>query len=171
MIRKLVLLISVLIFSGCVRIPQGIEPVKDFEADRYLGKWYEIARLDNSFERGLTKVTAEYSLNEDGSIRVINRGYDAKSGKWKAAEGKAYFVQDDRTGFLKVSFFGPFYGSYVIFGLDRDKYQYSFVSGPDRNYLWLLSRTPVISNETKERFIFEASRLGFDTRKLIYVEQ
>jgi apolipoprotein D and lipocalin family protein len=85
--------------------------------------------------------------------------------------GKAYFVKDDKTGFLKISFFGPFYGSYVIFGLDKDAYRYSFVCGPDRNYLWLLSRTPGISNETKERFIDEASRLGFDTRKLIYVKQ
>lgn len=169
--KKLFLLISVLVFSGCVKIPQGIEPVKGFEADRYLGKWYEIARLDHSFERGLTRVTAEYSLNSDGSIRVINRGYDEKSGKWKEAVGKAFFVKDNKTGFLKVSFFGPFYGSYVIFGLDKDHYQYSFVSGPDRDYLWLLSRTPGISNETKERFINEASRIGFDTRKLIYVEQ
>ncbi len=171
MMKKLFLLISVLIFSGCVKIPQGIEPVKDFEANRYLGKWYEIARLDHSFERGLVSVTAEYSLNDDGSIRVTNRGYDKKTGKWKEAVGKAFFVKDNKTGFLKVSFFGPFYGSYVIFGLDKDHYQYSFVSGPDRDYLWLLSRTPVISNETKERFIDEASRLGFDTRNLIYVKQ
>jgi len=169
--KKTFMLIFVLAFLGCVKIPQGIEPVKDFEANRYLGKWYEIARLDHSFEKGLTKVTAEYLINKDGSIRVINRGYDEKSGKWKDAESKAFFVKDNKTGFLKVSFFGPFYGSYVIFGLDKDEYQYSFVSGPDRGYLWLLSRTPGISNETKERFLTETSRLGFDTRKLIYVKQ
>jgi apolipoprotein D and lipocalin family protein len=169
--KKSFMLIFILTFWGCVKIPQGVEPVKDFEADRYLGKWYEIARLDHSFEHGLASVTAEYSLNKDGSIHVVNRGYDKKSGKWKEAVGKAFFVKGNKTGFLKVSFFGPFYGAYVIFGLDNDAYQYSFVCGPDRDYLWLLSRTPDISSETKKRFIDEASRLGFDTRKLIYVEQ
>lgn len=160
-----------LFLFGCVGIPEKVTPVENFKLERYLGTWYEIARLDHSFERGLTRVTAQYSMRDDGGVRVVNRGYSEKEKKWKQAEGKAYFVQGKDTGYLKVSFFGPFYGSYVIFGLDKDHYQYSFVSGPDRDYLWLLSRTPGISNETKERFINEASRIGFDTRKLIYVEQ
>ena len=105
--------------AGCVGMPPGVEPVEDFELDRYLGKWYEIARLDHSFERGLSRVSAEYSLREDGGVRVVNRGYSDKSGKWKESEGKAYFVDGDDTGYLKVSFFGPFYGSYVVFELER----------------------------------------------------
>jgi len=141
-----------------------------FELSKYLGTWYEIARLDHSFERGLSNVTAEYSLRKDGGVRVINRGYSAEEGKWEQAEGKAYFVEDSDTGHLKVSFFGPFYGAYVVFNLDED-YQQSFVSGPDRSYLWFLSRTPTVSEADKQRFIQAARAKGFDTDELIFVEQ
>jgi len=160
----------VVLLTGCTSAPKGIEPVQEFELSKYLGTWYEIARLDHSFERGLSNVTAEYSLRKDGGVRVINRGYSAEEGKWEQAEGKAYFVEDSDTGHLKVSFFGPFYGAYVVFNLDED-YQQSFVSGPDRSYLWFLSRTPTVSEADKQRFIQAARAKGFDTDELIFVEQ
>ncbi|ABI39656.1 Lipocalin family protein [Shewanella sp. MR-4] len=169
--KKLLLLISVLVLSGCLGMPRNVEPVKDFQLERYLGKWYEIARLDHSFERGLTQVTAEYSLKADGGVKVINRGYSADTQQWKEAEGKAYFVNGDEEAYLKVSFFGPFYGSYVVFGLDQQDYQYAFISGPDTDYLWLLARTPTVSPEVMKQFVEMASARGFDTNSLIYVEQ
>jgi apolipoprotein D and lipocalin family protein len=167
------LTVGLLLFlvAGCVRQPDGVEPVGNFELDRYLGKWYEIARLDHSFERGLQRVTAEYSLRDDGGVRVVNRGYRVEEDAWEEAEGKAYFVETPDQGFLKVSFFGPFYGSYIVFELDHEDYQYAFVAGPDKSYLWLLSRTPLISPELRQRFIDRAAQLGFDTQSLIFVSQ
>ena len=167
--KKLAALLALLL-SGCVGMPANVQPVGNFELDRYLGTWYEIARLDHSFERGLSRVTAHYSLREDGGVRVVNRGYSAKDGKWKQAEGRAYFVQDPRTGFLKVSFFGPFYGSYVIFELDRENYAYAVVSGPDTSYLWILARDPVMDEGLKKDLVARAAARGFDTRGLIFVE-
>ena len=157
------------LLTGCVSIPANITPVDEFHVERYLGKWYEIARLDHSFERGLIFVTADYSLRPDGGIRVENRGYSTDDGKWKQAEGKAYFVRRPDQGFLKVSFFGPFYGSYVIFELDRDQYSYALVCGPDKSYLWLLARSPRIDDTLQKRLIAKAADLGFDTDQLIYV--
>ncbi|MCL1088559.1 lipocalin family protein [Shewanella profunda] len=169
--KKLLLMISVLILSGCLGMPKNVQPVSDFELNRYLGKWYEIARLDHSFERGLNQVTAEYSLKDDGGVMVINRGFSPSKNEWKEAEGKAYFVNGDSEGYLKVSFFGPFYGSYVVFELDHENYQYAFISGPDTGYLWLLAKTPTVSPEVIQQFIKMAKAKGFDTDSLIYVEQ
>lgn len=163
-------LVVLLMLTACTGLPEGVQPVKPFEVERYLGKWYEIARLDHSFERGLSSVTADYTLRPEGGIRVINRGYSSAEQKWEQAEGKAFFVKDSDTGYLKVSFFGPFYGSYVIFELDQD-YQYAFVSGPNRDYLWLLSRQPVISESLRQHFIDRARQNGFDVDKLIFVDQ
>jgi apolipoprotein D and lipocalin family protein len=167
----LLLVLTTVALSACVGLPEGVEPVRGFEVDRYLGRWYEIARLDHSFERGLESVTADYSLRDDGGLRVINRGYSAESGAWDQAEGKAYFVQAADTGYLKVSFFGPFYGSYVVFELDKDAYQYAFVAGPDKSYLWLLARTPTVPPALLDRFVARAGQLGFDTDALIRVRQ
>lgn len=162
---------SMLILTGCsVSAPKGILPVKQFELEYYLGKWYEIARLDHSFEKGLTNVTAEYSVRDDGGVNVVNRGYSAEDQAWQEAQGKAYFVEDPQTGHLKVSFFGPFYGAYVIFNLDQD-YLYSLISGPDRSYFWLLSRTPTISADKQAELIAKAKAAGFETDKLIFVDQ
>lgn len=170
--KKIILLcFASLILSGCLGMPKTVKPVSGFELDRYLGKWYEIARLDHSFERGLEQVTAEYSLREDGGVAVTNRGYSTRKNKWSEAVGKAYFVGEPDEGYLKVSFFGPFYGSYVIFELDKDNYQYAFVSGPNTSYLWLLSRTPTIDDGLLSEFVDRARELGFDTDKLIYVNQ
>ena len=155
---------------GCTGVPKGLQPVSGFDADRYLGKWYEIARLDHSFERGLDSITAQYSLREDGGVRVINRGYSRAEEAWKQAEGKAFFVSSPDTGHLKVSFFGPFYGSYIVFELDQQEYQYAFVSGPDKSYLWLLARSPSVDPDLVERFVTRAGELGFAVEQLIYVE-
>lgn len=170
-IHKLIsLLPAVALLTGCLGMPQGVEPIDDFVLERYLGKWYEIARLDHSFERGLQQVTAEYSLRDDGGVRVLNRGYSNKSGKWNEAEGKAFFVEREDQGYLKVSFFGPFYGSYIIFELERESYEYAFISGPDTSYLWLLSRTPEVSEEVLDHFLTRAGELGFNLSDLVIVE-
>jgi len=166
---KKILLFLVCLLTGCTGIPENVQPVDNFKLEKYLGKWYEIARLDHSFERGLSRVTAEYSLRPDGGVRVINRGYSAKDNKWKEAVGKAYFVKGMDQGFLKVSFFGPFYGSYVVFVLDHENYQYALVCGPDKSYLWLLARSPKINEDTKNDLIAKAKAAGFETDKLIYV--
>lgn len=157
--------------SGCVSIPQNIAPVDGFELNKYLGKWYEIARLDHSFERGLDNVTAEYFLRDDDGVKVINRGFSAEENKWKEAEGKAYFVRDPQKGYLKVSFFGPFYGAYIVFELDKENYQYTFVTSYDKSYLWLLARTPTVSDALLDRFVQKAAELGFETDKLIFPKQ
>jgi len=165
------LLVLAIGLTGCLGMPEGVKPVEDFELNRYLGKWYEIARLDHSFERGLTRVTAEYGLRDDGGVRVVNRGFSSGDDEWEEAVGKAYFVGPENVGHLKVSFFGPFYNSYVVFDLEPEHYQYSFVSGPDTSFLWLLARTPQVSPEVVQKFRDQASALGFDTRNLILVEQ
>ncbi len=168
--KNILLILFCLLLSGCLGVPEKVTPVDNFDVNRYLGTWYEIARLDHSFERGLTNVTAEYSLRDDGGIKVVNRGYSAENEAWKEAEGRAYFVENERQGYLKVSFFGPFYGSYVIFGLDREAYQYSFVSGPDTSYLWLLARSPDLDSKIVRQFVLDAQSRGFDTEQLIFVE-
>ncbi len=159
-----------LCLTGCVGIPEGVKPVGYFDLERYLGDWYEIARLDHSFERGLSRVTANYSLRSDGGVRVLNRGYSEKEGKWKEAEGKAYFARGRDEGYLKVSFFGPFYGSYIILELDRDRYQYALVCGPSRSYLWILARSPRIDRAILDALVAKAAQLGFDTSQLIFVD-
>lgn len=163
-------IIFFLFLMGCAGIPENVKPVDDFHIERYLGKWYEIARLDHSFERGLTHVTADYSLRDDGGVRVVNRGYSAEANSWKEAEGTAYFVKGSDQGYLKVSFFGPFYGSYVVFGLDHENYDYSIVCGPNKSYLWILSRTPTLEEDITHSLIEKAAALGFDTSKLIFVD-
>lgn len=167
-LKNLYLLLAALL-TGCTGLPDGIQPVKDFELNRYLGTWYEIARLDHSFERGLTRVTAEYSLREDGGVKVVNRGYDAAKNQWKTAEGKARFTESSDLGYLQVSFFGPFYGSYVIIALDKEAYQYALVCGPNRKYLWLLARRADLDTATRTMLLDRARELGFAVDKLIIV--
>ena len=162
---------ALVLLAGCAGIPKGITPVENFNAQRYLGAWYEIARLEHRYEKGLSNITAHYSMRDDGGINVLNRGYDAQKGEWRTAEGKAYFVKGPDTGYLKVSFFGPFYDSYVVFGLDEADYQYAYVTSSDRSSLWFLSRTPRVTDKAMERFIKKARELDFATDKLIHVEQ
>jgi apolipoprotein D and lipocalin family protein len=169
LIKKL-FTILLMILPGCVGIPNGISTVADFDINRYLGKWYEIARLDHPFERGLENVSADYSLRSDGGVKVINRGYNPEEKEWKQAEGKAYFVGESNVGQLKVSFFGPFYGGYNIIALDKTGYSYSMVCGPDRSYLWILSRTPEMDALPLSELVSQAKGLGFGTDTLIYVK-
>jgi len=166
-------LISLLLLGlgGCIGVPEGIEPVKYFKLDQYLGSWYEIARMDHKFERGLSNVTAEYQLKDDGSVRVLNRGFNTTKGQWKEAEGKAKFVDDPGVGKLKVSFFGPFYASYNVIALDQEAYQWSLVTGPDKDYLWILSRTPVLDPSITSDLLAKAKSLGYKTQELIFVDQ
>lgn len=167
--KKLAFSLFLIFLAGCVGIPDQVTPVKGFDVSRYLGLWYEIARLDHSFERGLERVQAEYSLNHDGTIRVVNRGFYPPSNQWKEAVGKAVFVEDAGTGRLKVSFFGPFYGSYNIIDLDQKDYAYALVCGPNRSYLWILSREPGLDAAITAALVGKAQSLGFETEKLIYV--
>lgn len=167
---KHIVLLLLALLTGCVSRPDNIYPVGHFDTARYLGRWYEIARMDHSFERGLSRVSAEYSLREDGGLKVVNRGYKAADAKWKEATGKAYFVGAPDQAFLKVSFFGPFYASYIVFELDQD-YRYALISGPDKSYFWLLSRSPTMDEAIKQRLLARAAALGFDTAKLITVDQ
>ena len=161
-----------LVLAGCaVAPPRGITPVHGFDLNRYLGKWYEIARLDHPFERGLTNVSATYALRPDGGVQVLNRGYDPNAGVWKTAEGRAYFIAEPTVGSLKVSFFGPFYGGYHLIALDQVDYGYALISGPSRDYLWLLARTRQLPPQVVERLVQQAKRLGFATDQLIWVAQ
>ena len=155
---------------GCTTsAPSGVHPVQDFEVDKYLGTWYEVARLDHSFERGLSNVTAQYSWNDDGTIAVLNRGYNEAKQKWEQAEGKAKFQGKESIGSLKVSFFGPFYGGYHIVELDED-YQHVLIVGPTKQYLWVLAREPVLDESIYSSLVEHAKELGFPTKKLIRVE-
>ncbi len=167
-ILALVACAALVALAGCAQIPDGVEPVGSFVPERYLGQWYEIARLDHRFERGLSKVTATYTARDDGGVDVLNRGFDAAKGEWKEASGRAKFVGARDVGQLKVSFFGPFYGGYNVVDLDPD-YQLSLVVGPNRSYLWILARQPDPPRAEVERLVARAKALGFDTDALVFV--
>jgi len=170
-LKQVFVILLMLLVAGCTTIPKSVQPVSGFELSRYLGKWYEIARLDHAFETGMVRVTATYSLRDDGGIDVLNRGFSTLDRRWQEAQGKAYFVDKSDEGYLKVSFFGPFYAAYVIFEVEREEYQYAFISGPNHDFLWLLSRTPTVSREIIDKFVTMSQARGFDTSQLIYVNQ
>ncbi len=161
---------SLFTFISCTTIPQGVTAVSPFSVDKYLGKWYEVARFDHKFERGLINVTAVYSFNADGSIKVQNRGFNKESNEWRESVGVAKFVGDTTVAKLKVSFFGPFYGGYNVIALDSD-YQYALVSGPNHNYLWILSRHKTITADIKNKYLKIAEDMGFEVSNLLWVEQ
>ena len=164
-------LLLLLGITACTGKPDNIKPVENFKADKYMGQWYEIARIDHRFERGLSQVTANYSLRDDGGVKVVNRGYSAADKTWKESVGKAYFVNSKDQGHLKVSFFGPFYGSYIVFDLEPENYNYALISGPDKSYFWLLSRTPTMDAALQAALIDKAVALGFERDKIIMVDQ
>ncbi len=170
MTRRFLGYILILSLAACTGMPAGVKPVTGFELNRYLGTWYEIARLDHGFERGLTQVTAEYSLREDGGVKVLNSGYNAAEQQRQIAEGKAYFIGSPDVGRLKVSFFGPFYGAYNIIELDKAAYQYVMIAGPSTEYLWILARTPTLDSAVLETLVQKARTLGFPTEDLIYLQ-
>ncbi len=171
-LRRIAILIAApLLLAACALGPApGVTPVSPFQLERYMGQWYEIARLDHRFERGMTDVSARYSINSDGSVRVLNRGYDTAKTEWREAEGKALFIGDSNTGSLKVSFFGPFYGGYHVAALDPD-YRWSLVIGPDPSYAWILARDKTLSAADKERILTVAKQASVDTAALIWVSQ
>ena len=156
---------------GCTAIPDGLKPVDNFEIERYLGKWYEIARLDHKFERNMSNVSATYTASDSGGITVINRGYKEDIGKWKSIEGVARPLGNENTGSLKVSFFGPFYGGYHIIDLDRQNYSYAMVVGPSRSHFWILARNKVMDESLLNELLSKAAANGIDAKKLILVEQ
>ena len=160
--------LSALLCACSTLPPEGIEPVSPFNLQRYLGKWYEIARLDHSFERGLSDIQATYSMAEDGSVTVLNRGYDAARGNWREAKGHGVFTGEPTRAALKVSFFGPFYGGYNVIALDP-AYRWAMVMGPDRSYFWILSRDKQLPADVKAQLLHQAQAAGVDTGKLIWV--
>lgn len=160
--------LSAIIFS-CENIPNGASVVKGFDSQKYLGKWYEIARLDFVFEKDLVNTTAEYSLEENGNIKVKNRGYNWKTKQWKEAIGKARFQNSKDTGALEVSFFGPFYSAYNIVALDPE-YKYALIMGKNVKYMWILSREKVIPDKTREEYLKIAKNTGFHIDDLIWVD-
>ncbi|RNA64541.1 lipocalin [Prosthecochloris sp. ZM_2] len=166
MVKRLFFLLPMLLL-GCIKVPEGVQVVEDFELDRYLGTWYEVARLENSFEKDFSSVTATYSLDEDGKVKVLNRGYDRDEEEWKETEGKAKFVGDPSLGELKVSFFGPFYSSYNIIDLDRENYSWAMVCGYKKSLFWILSKEPVMDKALLERLLEKAESLGFDMTELV----
>lgn len=159
-----------LLLAACTGVPEGVEPISGFDLERYLGTWYEVGRFDHRFERGLEQVTATYSLRDDGGVKVVNRGFDAEAGEWRESVGKAYPVGAPDVGRLKVSFFGPFYGGYNIVALG-DAYDHALVVGPDRSYLWILSRTPSLEPAIFDALVERARSLDFPVDDLIRVSQ
>jgi len=159
-----------IILAGCSGVPKGLQPVGNFELRQYLGRWYEIARLDHRFERGLTQVTADYQRLAAGRVEVINRGFDTAKGEWREAKGVARFQGAPDVGSLEVSFFGPFYGGYNVLVLDAG-YRYALVAGSNRNYLWILARDPQLDRATIDTLVGQAKAWGFATEALILVEQ
>ncbi len=166
----LLLVFLAFLLSSCTGIPKGVEPVENFDISRYIGKWYEIARLDHRFEKGLSNTSATYSLRTDGGIDVVNRGYDRKKAAWKEASGKGYFLGDRSVGRLKVSFFPPFYASYNVIALDREGYSYALVCGPNRGYLWILARTPSLDRKVVDNLVQYAAGKGFPVGELVFPE-
>lgn len=157
-------------FSSCVSIPRGARAVSPFQKDKYLGTWYEIARFDFRFEKGLDHVTATYSVINDENIRVDNKGFDVKNKKWKESIGKAKLIGDGSEGRLKVSFFGPFYAGYNVIAIDPD-YKYALIAGNNLNYLWLLSREKTMPLKIREQYLADAKALGYDTSRLVWTKQ
>lgn len=155
--------------TSCVSIPDGAKAASPFNSEKYLGKWYEVARLDFKYERNLSNVTATYSLNEDGSIKVNNRGFDTTKGKWKQSEGKAKFVKGKETGRLKVSFFGPFYSGYNVVAIDPE-YRYALVMGDNLKYMWLLSRDKEMPEAVKADYLAKARMVGYNTEALVWTK-
>lgn len=161
--------ITIAALISCRSIPKGLKAVKPFDSKRYLGQWYEIARFDFRFEKNLNNTTANYSFNDDGTIKVVNKGFNYKTNKWKEATGKAKFVGDTTEAKLKVSFFGPFYSGYNVLAIDPD-YKYALVAGKSRDYLWILSREKTIPQKIKEDYLAFAEKSGFNTSRLLWVE-
>jgi apolipoprotein D and lipocalin family protein len=167
----LIFCLLIILAAGCATPPKGLKPIEKFQLPRYLGTWYEIARLDHPFERGLDNVTASYYLKPDGSISVINRGRDIKTGQWNAVRGRAVFIADPNTAALKVTFFRPFWGAYYVIALDKQDYKWAMVTSSSRKYLWILSRTHTLDPFILNELLTQAKDWQFATDKLIFPSQ
>jgi apolipoprotein D and lipocalin family protein len=162
-------IITTISLLSCSTVPKGAVIVTSFDKGRYLGKWYEIARMDFRFERNLNNTTAIYSLEQDGKIKVINGGFNYVTNKWTQAEGKAKFAGAPDEAKLKVSFFGPFFSPYNVIALDSE-YKYALIAGKNLKYLWILSRETEIPDEIKQKYLKIAREIGFNVSELIWVE-
>lgn len=166
----LIVALGMLIFGSCATMPEGATVVKPFDKKQFLGKWFEIARMDYRFEKNLINVMAIYSLKDDGNIRVVNKGFDTVKKKWKMVKGKAKFRNASDEGALKVSFFGPFYSGYNVLAVDDD-YTYALIAGDDLDLLWILSRSKEIPESVKAEYLKIAEDLGYKTSDLTWVTQ
>ncbi|MGJ1262214.1 lipocalin family protein [Sphingobacterium spiritivorum] len=162
--------VGTLLYQALKPVKSDIRGVSNFNLDSYLGQWYEIARLDFRWEKNLKNVTANYSLNEDGSIQVVNEGYDMRKQKQKKSIGKAKFMRDQNEGAFKVSFFPPFSAGYHVMKIDPD-YKYALVFGDNLNYMWILSREKSIPGDIKSMYLDFALRSGFEIHKLVWTIQ
>ncbi|SEA36274.1 apolipoprotein D and lipocalin family protein [Arachidicoccus rhizosphaerae] len=159
---------AVMLLRSMKTKPRKAEPIKDFDLYNYLGNWYEIARLDHRFEKHMTNVMASYSVNEDGNIRIINSGYQAKKDKWEKVEAVGKFRGSEHEGALKVSFFTPIYEGYNIISID-DNYKYALIAGRNLEYLWILSREKSIPQNIKNNYLKLAELIGYNISKLTWV--
>jgi len=146
-----------------------IQAVQNFDKSKYLGKWYEIARLDFKFEKNLNNTSAEYTLLDNGMIDVKNRGFNYVTKTWEEVHGKAKFRGSQMEAALKVSFFGPFYSDYTVVALDSE-YKYALIAGRSVKYLWILSRIKTIPDTIKTQYLTQAQALGYDISQLVWVE-
>lgn len=160
---------GILLLNSCKSIPKNAKPIEGFDVNRYLGTWYEIARFDFRFERGLDNTSAQYKLDKNGNVAVLNSGFNYEKNKWNKAEGVGKFRGEKNVAALKVSFFGPFYSGYNVVALDEN-YQYALVAGKNLDYLWILSRTKSIPEDIKTQYLDMAIEIGYDTSKLIWVK-
>lgn len=163
-------LVGITILSSCSSIPKNAKPIENFEVNRYLGTWYEIARFDFRFEKNLDNTVAQYSLDKNGNVNVLNSGHNYLKDEWRSAKGTAKFRGDKSTAALKVSFFGPFYSGYNVIALDEN-YKYALIAGKNLDYLWILSREKKIPEDIKQKYLKIATDVGYDTSKMIWVNQ
>lgn len=163
-------LITLGLACKAVKVPKNVTVVKPFDAKKYMGVWYEIARFDFKHEKDLKNVTATYALNDDGSVKVVNKGYNYVKDKWQEAVGKAKFIGDTNEAALKVSFFGPFYSGYNVVSMDP-AYENVLVFGESKDYIWILSRSKTIPHEVKDKFLQIARDAGYDLKRLVWTQQ
>lgn len=162
-------LAAIKLLSSCSSIPKNARAVENFNADRYLGSWYEIARFNYRFEKNLDNVAARYSSKNSLEIKVVNSGYNFKKEKWTSTTGTAKFAKDKSIGELKVTFFKPFYAGYNVVAIDKD-YKYALVAGRNLSYLWILSREKTMPEEIKNQYLEKAKEIGYDVSKLVWVK-
>ncbi|NOU00193.1 MAG: lipocalin [Gallionella sp.] len=168
---KRIWIASVVLLWGCATtVLEGLEPVTGFNVERFMGKWYEIERIENMYETGLGNVSAEYFLSPDGNIRVIHRGFHPRRNSWSIATGQISFVGSRDVGSFKITFGSPVPLPYNVLEIDP-QYRYAMVSGIDRDSLWILSREPQLDRSILDSLVAKAKTLGFSTKNLMYVEQ